>query len=167
MHCWYSVTQGEYSIQRNDQCFNSEYGRTGEAVHYADHPCQYLYCRNWDHRYSHGLCFGQRGCRDGIPPDCGHFVLIFMCCSAVVFATQKEVVPPPVKHKYPLRVQFKSMLANRPFFDCILRPTALGLFIHGRGSMYTYYFKYVQGDAGLMSLYNLVGLVPRCRLLSV
>ena len=26
--------------------------------------------------------------------------------------------------------------------------------------MYTYYFKYVQGDAGLMSLYNLVGLVP-------
>ena len=26
--------------------------------------------------------------------------------------------------------------------------------------MYTYYFKYVQGDEGLMSLYNLVGLVP-------
>jgi len=61
------------NIPYNDQCFNSEYGRTGEAVHYADHPCQYLYCRNWDHRYSHGLCFGQRGCRDGIPPDCGHF----------------------------------------------------------------------------------------------
>lgn len=88
------------------------------------------------------------------------FVLIFMCCSAVVFATQKEVVPPPVKHKYPLRVQFKSMLANRPFLIAFCGQLLWGFFIHGRGSMYTYYFKYVQGDAGLMSLYNLVGLVP-------
>ena len=72
------------------------------------------------------------------------FVLIFMCCSAVVFATQKEVVPPPVKHKYPLRVQFKSMLANRPFLIAFCGQLLWGFFIH----------------AGLMSLYNLVGLVP-------
>ena len=38
--------------------------------------------------------------------------------------------------------------------------SALGKGDAAMGYMYTYYFKYVQGDAGLMSLYNLVGLVP-------
>ncbi len=88
------------------------------------------------------------------------FVTVFVLCQFVVFASQKEVVPPPVRQKYPLGVQFKSVLVNRPFQIAFCGQLLWGFFIHGRGSMYAYYFKYVQGDEGLMAVYNLVKFVP-------
>ena len=90
----------------------------------------------------------------------GIFVTVFVLCQVVVFSTQREVVAPPRKHKYPLGLQLKSMFANKPFLIAFAGQLLWGFFIHGRGSMYAYYFKYVQGDEGLMSVYNLVGLIP-------
>ncbi len=88
------------------------------------------------------------------------FVIVFILCQVVVFSTQREVVPPPQKHKYPLKRQLKAMFANRPFLIAFAGQLLWGFFIHGRGSMYAYYFKYVQGNEKLMSIYNLVGLLP-------
>ncbi len=88
------------------------------------------------------------------------FVIVFVLCQVVVFSTQREVVAPPEKRKYPLGRQLKAMFANKPFLIAFAGQLLWGFFIHGRGSMYAYYFKYVQGNESLMSVYNLVGLVP-------
>ena len=98
--------------------------------------------------------------RNWVPFDRNHFCDYLYDLRLACVCDAERGCSSPVKHKYPLGIQFKSMLVNRPFLIAFCGQLLWGFFIHGRGSMYTYYFKYVQGDEGLMSLYNLVGLVP-------
>ena len=88
------------------------------------------------------------------------FVCIFVVCQAIVFSSCREVVPPPKKKKYPLGVQLRSVMKNGPFIIAFCGQLLWGFYIHGRVSIYVYYFKYVCGNEGLLSMYNLVGLVP-------
>lgn len=88
------------------------------------------------------------------------FVCVFIACQAIVFASCREVVPPPKEHKYPLKTQLKSVFSNKPFIIALCGQFLWGFYLHGRGSMYVYYFKYVCGNENLLSLYNLVGIVP-------
>ena len=88
------------------------------------------------------------------------FGLIIMICHGIVFKSCKETVEPPKQKKYPTKVNFKSLLHNKPFVLACLIQVLFGFMIYGRGAVLMYYFKYVCGDENFMTTYNLVGIAP-------
>lgn len=85
---------------------------------------------------------------------------IFTLCHWFCFAKTKEVVEPPVQSKLSLKVQFQAALANKPYLIVLLSQCLFGITLYGRNADLLYYFKYVEGNENLFSIYFLVLIVP-------
>ncbi len=88
------------------------------------------------------------------------FAIIFFLCQIVVFRTCNEVVVPEKSIPYPLGQKLKAVFTNGPFVIAFLGQFVWGFYLHGRNAMFIYYFKYCVGNENLVTVYNLVGLLP-------
>lgn len=85
---------------------------------------------------------------------------IFAACHIFCFAKTKEVVEVPARQKLPLKIQIKSVLRNKPYLLALLGQVLFGFVLYGRNADMLYYFTYVEGSAGLFSIYALAIIVP-------
>ena len=85
---------------------------------------------------------------------------IFTACHWFCFAKTKEVVYPPTKEKIPLATQLKAALQNRPDLLALVGQCLCGITRYGRNADLLYYFKYVEGDEGLFTVYSMLLMIP-------
>lgn len=85
---------------------------------------------------------------------------IFTACHWFCFAKTKEVVYPPTKEKIPLATQLKAALQNRPYLIALVGQFLFGITLYGRNADLLYYFKYVEGDEGLFTVYSMLLMIP-------
>ena len=85
---------------------------------------------------------------------------IFTACHWFCFAKTQEVVQPPVKEKIPLAVQFKAALQNKPYLIALIGQFLFGVTLYGRNADLLYYFKYVEGDENLFTVYSMILMLP-------
>lgn len=85
---------------------------------------------------------------------------IFAACHIFCFSKTKEVVEPPVKQKYPIKLQLKAAIQNKPYLLALLGQALFGFILYGRNADMLYYFTYVEGSAALFSFYSLAIIVP-------
>jgi sugar (glycoside-pentoside-hexuronide) transporter len=96
----------------------------------------------------------------------GYFWGVVICAafSAPLFvysATHiREVVKPsPKQTSIPLKKQFAAFFRNRYAILIALGFFVIGFCAYGRMGIITYYFTYVGGDIGLMSIYGILGMI--------
>lgn len=85
---------------------------------------------------------------------------IFTLCHWFCFAKTKEVVYPPTKEKIPLAVQLRAAVQNKPYLIALAGQFLFGITLYGRNADLLYYFKYVEGDEGLFTLYSMLLMIP-------
>lgn len=85
---------------------------------------------------------------------------IFTACHWFCFAKTKEVVTPPAREKLPLLVQLKAAAQNQPYLIALAGQFLFGITLYGRNADLLYYFKYVEGDESLFTLYSMILMVP-------
>lgn len=85
---------------------------------------------------------------------------IFTACHWFCFAKTKEVVQPPVKEKIPMAVQLKAALQNKPYLIALAGQFLFGVTLYGRNADLLYYFKYVEGDESLFTVYSIILMIP-------
>lgn len=85
---------------------------------------------------------------------------IFTACHWFCFAKTKEVVQPPQKVQMSLGQQLKAASQNTPYLIALAGQLLFGVTLYGRNADLIYYFKYVEGDANLFTIYSIVLMVP-------
>lgn len=85
---------------------------------------------------------------------------IFVACHWFCFSKTKEVVQPPVKKKIPIKNQLKAALQNKPYLIALAGQVLFGITLYGRNADLLYYFKYVEGNESLFTVYSLILIVP-------
>lgn len=85
---------------------------------------------------------------------------IFTACHWFCFSRTKEVVQPPARVKISLAAQLKAALQNKPYLIALAGQLLFGVTLYGRNADLLYYFKYVEGDANLFTIYSLILIVP-------
>lgn len=85
---------------------------------------------------------------------------IFVACHRFCFSKTKEVVQPPVKKKIPIKTQLKAALQNKPYLIALAGQVLFGITLYGRNADLSYYFKYVEGNESLFTVYSLILIVP-------
>ena len=86
--------------------------------------------------------------------------VVFAACHIFCFAKTKEVVEVPVAQKFPLRVQLKAILKNKPYLLALIGQILFGFILYGRNADMLYYFTYVEGNSALFSAYSLAIIIP-------
>ena len=86
--------------------------------------------------------------------------VVFAACHIFCFAKTKEVVEVPVAQKFPLKVQLKAILKNKPYLLALIGQILFGFILYGRNADMLYYFTYVEGNAALFSAYSLAIIIP-------
>ena len=86
--------------------------------------------------------------------------IIFFICHIFCFAKTKEVVEIPKQQKYPMTVQLKAAMKNKPYLLALIGQILFGFILYGRNADMIYYFTYVEGNANLFSLYSLTIIIP-------
>lgn len=85
---------------------------------------------------------------------------IFTACHWFCFSKTREVVTPPVKKKVSLTVQLKAALENKPYLIALAGQFLFGITLYGRNADLLYYFKYVEGNESLFTLYSIILIIP-------
>lgn len=85
---------------------------------------------------------------------------IFAACHLLCFRFTKEVVAQERREKYPLSVNLRSVLRNRPYLLALLGQFLFGFVLYGRNAGAIYYFQYVEGNEGLFVRYALSIIIP-------
>lgn len=85
---------------------------------------------------------------------------IFTACHWFCFVKTKEVVYAPAKEKISLGVQLKAALQNKPYLIALAGQLLFGVTLYGRNADLLYYFKYVEGDEGLFTIYSMILMIP-------
>lgn len=104
--------------------------------------------------------FGKGNAQSGYLAVAIIYGIIFAACHLFCFSKTKEVVEVPVGQKFPLSVQLKSVLKNRPYQLAILGQFLFGFILYGRNADILYYFTYVEGSATLFSYYSMAIVLP-------
>lgn len=87
--------------------------------------------------------------------------LIFTLCHWFCFARTREVVEVPMTRKaYPIGMQLKAVLKNKPFLMAVVGQLLFGFILYGRNADLIYYFKYVEGNENLFSFFSGVIILP-------
>ena len=81
---------------------------------------------------------------------------IFTLCHWFCFAKTKEVVQPPRREKVSLKKQFQAAAQNRPYLIALAGQFLFGVTLYGRNADLLYYFKYVEGNENLFTVYSLI-----------
>lgn len=85
---------------------------------------------------------------------------IFTACHWFCFAKTKEVVQPPEREKIPLRVQMNAVIKNKPYLIALAGQFLFGITLYGRNADLLYYFKYVEQNEGLFTIYSMILMIP-------
>lgn len=86
---------------------------------------------------------------------------IFAACHIFCFSKTKEVVAVGKKQeKIPMKVQLGTIIKNKPYLLVLAGQMLMGFNFYARNSDILYYFTYVEGDAGLYTLYSACLLIP-------
>lgn len=85
---------------------------------------------------------------------------IFVACHWFCFAKTKEVVQPVKKDKIPLSTQLKAAVQNKPYLIALAGQFLFGITLYGRNADLLYYFKYVEGNESLFTVYSMILMVP-------
>ena len=87
--------------------------------------------------------------------------LIFTFCHWFCFAKTKEMVKVEISSKaVPVSDQLKAVVKNKPFLMAVVGQLLFGFILYGRNADLIYYFKYVEGNEDLFSLFSGVIVVP-------
>ena len=65
-----------------------------------------------------------------------------------------------MKEKIPLGVQLKAALQNKPYLIALAGQLLFGVTLYSRNADLLYYFKYVEGDEGLFTIYSTILMIP-------
>lgn len=85
---------------------------------------------------------------------------IFTACHWFCFAKTREVVQPPKKTQISMITQFKAARQNKPYLIALAGQLLFGITLYGRNADLLYYFKYVEGNANLFTIYSMILIVP-------
>ena len=85
---------------------------------------------------------------------------IFTLCHWFCFAKTKEVVQPPERKKVSLKKQLDAALQNKPYLIALAGQFLFGVTLYGRNADLLYYFKYVEGNENLFTIYSMILIVP-------
>ena len=85
---------------------------------------------------------------------------IFTLCHWFCFAKTKEVVQPPEREKVSLKKQLDAALQNKPYLIALAGQFLFGVTLYGRNADLLYYFKYVEGNENLFTIYSMILIVP-------
>src|SRR5690554_1104929 len=88
------------------------------------------------------------------------YALIFVICHMICFANTKEVVVVPKEKKISYIEQLNLIIKNKLFLLALLGQILFGFILYGRNAGMLYYFKYVEGNATLFSLFSLAIIIP-------
>lgn len=88
------------------------------------------------------------------------FGAIFTACHWFCFAKTKETVTPPARTSYPIGRQLRSVVRNKPFLIAVIGQFLFGFILYGRNADLIYYFKYVEGNENLFSVFSMVIILP-------
>lgn len=88
--------------------------------------------------------------------------LIFTLCHWFCFAKTREVVEVPMttQKAYPIGMQLKAVMKNKPFLMAVIGQLLFGFILYGRNADLIYYFKYVEGNENLFSFFSGVIILP-------
>jgi Na+/melibiose symporter-like transporter len=70
------------------------------------------------------------------------------------------VVQAPVKEKLPLALQLKAATQNKPYLIALAGQFLFGVTLYGRNADLLYYFKYVENNENLFTVYSMILMVP-------
>lgn len=85
---------------------------------------------------------------------------IFTLCHWFCFAKTKEVVQPPKRESVSLKTQFRAAAQNRPYLIALTGQFLFGVTLYGRNADLLYYFKYVEGNENLFTVYSMILIIP-------
>lgn len=85
---------------------------------------------------------------------------IFTACHWFCFAKTKEVFTLPANEKIPLIMQLKAAAQNQPYLIALAGQFLFGITLYGRNADLLYYFKYVEGDESLFTIYSMILMIP-------
>ncbi len=88
------------------------------------------------------------------------FGAIFTACHWFCFAKTKETVAAPARTSYPIGRQLRSVVRNKPFLIAVIGQFLFGFILYGRNADLIYYFKYVEGNENLFSVFSMVIILP-------
>lgn len=88
------------------------------------------------------------------------FGAIFTACHWFCFAKTKETVTAPARASYPIGQQLRSVVRNKPFLIAVIVQFLFGFILYGRNADLIYYFKYVEGNENLFSMFSMVIILP-------
>ena len=84
---------------------------------------------------------------------------IFTLCHWFCFAKTKEVVQPPERKSLTEKAVGCS-LQNKPYLIALAGRFLFGVTLYGRNTDLLYYFKYVEGNENLFTIYSMILIVP-------
>lgn len=85
---------------------------------------------------------------------------IFTACHLFCFAKTREIVEAPKQQKIPFKTQIKAISRNKPYLLAFFGQLLFGFVLYGRNADMIYYFTYIEGNAGLFSVYAMAIIVP-------
>lgn len=85
---------------------------------------------------------------------------IFTLCSWLSFAKTKEVVQAPPRQKLSLKLQLAAAWQNKPYLVALAGQFLFGITLYGRSADLLYYFKYVEGNEALFTVYSTILIAP-------
>jgi sugar (glycoside-pentoside-hexuronide) transporter len=88
------------------------------------------------------------------------YAAIFVACHWFCFANTKEIVKAPENVKVSISKQLRAAVHNRPYLIALAGQFLFGVTLYGRNANLLYYFKYVEGDANIFTMYSLILIVP-------
>lgn len=86
--------------------------------------------------------------------------IIFTSCHWFTFSRTKEVVQIKAEERAPVLQQLKLVLKNRPFLIAVAGQFLFGVTWYGRNADLLYYFKYVEGNESLFTVFSAVIVLP-------
>ena len=85
---------------------------------------------------------------------------IFVACHMFCFAKTREVVQQKREESHSVAVKLKSVWKNKPFLLVLVGQILMGTAYYMRNADTLYYFKYVENNEALFSIYSAVLLIP-------
>lgn len=88
------------------------------------------------------------------------YAVVFTASHLFCFSYTRETVAVPKKQKISYKKHFKLISKNYPFFIAVAGQLLFGFTLYGRNAGMLYYFKYVEGDAGLFTFFSIAIIIP-------
>ncbi len=122
---------------------------------------------NWNALVAVPLILFFSGAKDGVTQTARGYMFAVLVCIIIGLPTiwwssyhvKEAVKTPPEQKKIPLKGQFASFFQNKFAIIIALVFFGVGFCVYGKMTLIIYYFSYVCGNPGLMSVISIMGLI--------